>query len=183
ILRSSGSGSDRTEKMPAAPRPVSGSRRSCRPTLHRVCSGREALSLGEHGIDSGIRVVAATPPGLIGETVPSPRKPILLIAAAGITALLGVEYLRLLGPAQAREVQAACTGMRPTVNNKAIGTLPNKAPAFNAQDHSGKMVKLSDFRGKVVLVRFWASWCETCKAEQPSLEDLAGDVDPDDAVV
>jgi peroxiredoxin len=115
--------------------------------------------------------------------VPSPRKPILLIAAAGITALLGVEYLRLLGPAQAREVQAACTGMRPTVNNKAIGTLPNKAPEFTAQDHSGKMVKLSDFRGKVVLVRFWASWCETCKAEQPSLEDLAGDVDPDDAVV
>ncbi len=115
--------------------------------------------------------------------MPSPRKPILLIAAAGITALLGVEYLRLLGPAQAREVQAACTGVRPTGNNKAIGTLPNKAPEFTAQDHSGKMVKLSDFRGKVVVVRFWASWCETCKAEQPSLEDLAGDVDPDDAVV
>ncbi len=115
--------------------------------------------------------------------MPSPRKPILLIVAAGITALLGVEYLRLLRPAQAREVEAACRGIRPTVNNKAIGTMPNKAPEFTAQDHSGKMVKLSDYRGKVVLVRFWASWCETCKSEQPSLEDLAGDVDVEDAVV
>ncbi len=115
--------------------------------------------------------------------MPSPRKPILLIAAAGITALLGVEYLRLLGPAQAREVEAACAGMRPTVANKAIGTVPTKAPEFTAQDHSGKMVKLSDYRGKVVLLRFWASWCETCKSEQPSLEDLAGDVDTEDAVV
>jgi peroxiredoxin len=115
--------------------------------------------------------------------VPSPRKSILLIAAAGITALLGVEYLRLLRPAQAREVAAACRGMRPAANNKALGTFPTKAPEFSAQDHTGKMVKLSDYRGKVVLVRFWASWCETCKAEQPSLEDLAGDVDPDEAVV
>lgn len=115
--------------------------------------------------------------------MPSPRKSILLIAAAGITALLAVEYLRLLRPAQAREVQAACRGLRPTVNNKVIGTVPTKAPEFTAQDHSGKMVKLSDFRGKVVVVRFWASWCETCKAEQPSLEDLAGDIDTEDAVV
>jgi cytochrome c biogenesis protein CcmG, thiol:disulfide interchange protein DsbE len=115
--------------------------------------------------------------------VPSPRKSILLIAAAGITALLAVEYLRLLRPAQAREVQAACRGLRPTVNNKVIGTVPTKAPEFTAQDHSGKMVKLSDYRGKVVVVRFWASWCETCKAEQPSLEDLAGDIDTEDAVV
>ena len=115
--------------------------------------------------------------------MPSPRKSIFLIVAAGITALLGVEYLRLLGPAQAREVQAACRGMRPTGSNKRIGTLPTKAPEFTAQDHNGKMVKLSDYRGKVVLVRFWASWCETCKSEQPSLEDLAGDLDLDDAVV
>jgi thiol-disulfide isomerase/thioredoxin len=39
------------------------------------------------------------------------------------------------------------------------------------------MVKLSDFRGKVVLLRFWGSWCETCKAEQPSLEQVAASSD------
>jgi len=115
--------------------------------------------------------------------VPFPRKPLLLVAAAGITALLGVEYLRLLPSAQAREVASACRGLRPTGKNKVLGSLPTRAPEFTAQDHNGKMVKLSDYRGKVVVARFWAHWCETCKAEQPSLEDLAGDVDADDAVV
>lgn len=100
------------------------------------------------------------------------RKTVLLVAAASITALLGIEYLRLLKPAQAREVEAACRGLKPA-RNAALGVLPTRAPDFEAQDWSGKMVKLSDFRGKVVLLRFWGSWCETCKAEQPSLEDLA----------
>lgn len=107
----------------------------------------------------------------------SVRKTVLLVAAASITALLGIEYLRLLKPAQAREVEAACRGMHPSAKNAALGVLPTRAPDFQAQDHTGKMVKLSDFRGKVVLLRFWGSWCETCKAEQPSLEDLAAHVD------
>lgn len=106
----------------------------------------------------------------------SVRKTVLLVAAASITALLGIDYLRLLKPAQAREVEAACRGMKPASRNAALGMLPTRAPDFQAQDHTGKMVKLSDFRGKVVLLRFWGSWCETCKAEQPSLEDLAGNV-------
>ena len=112
------------------------------------------------------------------------KKPILLVAAAGITALLGVEYFRALRPAQAREVQAACRGMKPEPGNRAIGTLPTKAPDFAAQDHTGRTVRLSELRGKVVLVRFWASWCKTCKAEQPSLEDLAADyADEEDLVI
>jgi peroxiredoxin len=107
----------------------------------------------------------------------SVRKTVLLVAAASITALLGIEYLRLLKPAQAREIEAACRGMKPAAKNAALGILPTRAPDFEAQDHTGKMVKLSDYRGKVVLLRFWGSWCETCKAEQPSLEDLAANVD------
>jgi peroxiredoxin len=111
------------------------------------------------------------------------RKLILFAAAAGITLLLGLSYMFMLPKAQAREIQAACRGMRPSPTNKQLGSVPTRAPDFTAQDHTGEMVKLSDYRGKVVLVRFWASWCETCKAEQPSLEDLAGDVDPSEAVV
>jgi peroxiredoxin len=105
------------------------------------------------------------------------RKTVLLVAAASITALLAVEYLRLLKPAQAREIEAACRGLKPSPSNEALGSLPTRAPDFEAQDHTGKMVKLSDYRGKVVLLRFWGSWCETCKAEQPSLEDLAAGTD------
>ena len=105
------------------------------------------------------------------------RKTIFLVAAASITALLAIEYLRLLKPAQAREIEAACRGMRPSGSNRALGALPTRAPDFEAQDHTGKMVKLSDYRGKVVVLRFWGSWCDTCKSEQPSLEELAASRD------
>jgi thiol-disulfide isomerase/thioredoxin len=45
-------------------------------------------------------------------------------------------------------------------------------PAFALPDLSGKAVRLQDYRGKVTLVNFWASWCEPCRAEFPHMAEL-----------
>lgn len=44
------------------------------------------------------------------------------------------------------------------------------APSFEAKTLEGKAVSLSDYRGKVVLLTFWATWCEPCKKEMPEIQ-------------
>lgn len=47
-----------------------------------------------------------------------------------------------------------------------------QAPDFELKDREGNTVKLSDFRGKKVILNCWASWCPPCKAEMPEFEEL-----------
>ncbi|MFM8551986.1 MAG: redoxin domain-containing protein [Nitrospiraceae bacterium] len=46
------------------------------------------------------------------------------------------------------------------------------APNFQLYDLAGRLVTLSDYRGRVVLLNFWATWCEPCRVEMPAMEDL-----------
>lgn len=55
---------------------------------------------------------------------------------------------------------------RPTVK---IGA---PAPDFTFADLNGSMVRLSDYRGKIVLVNIWATWCPPCIDEMPSMQKL-----------
>ena len=46
------------------------------------------------------------------------------------------------------------------------------APSLQLADASGAMHRLADYRGKVVLVNFWATWCVPCREEMPSIDKL-----------
>lgn len=47
------------------------------------------------------------------------------------------------------------------------------APEFTAVNSAGEQVKLSDYRGKVVMINFWASWCTPCVREMPMINQIA----------
>ena len=56
------------------------------------------------------------------------------------------------------------------------------APEFVLNDINGNSVKMSQFRGKTVVLIFWASWCPDCRAEVPALKELQAKTDPNKVV-
>jgi thiol-disulfide isomerase/thioredoxin len=60
---------------------------------------------------------------------------------------------------------------------------PRPAPTQAFQDGQGREVRLADFRGKLVLVNLWATWCAPCIKEMPALDRLRRKLDGTDAVV
>jgi len=86
------------------------------------------------------------------------RDPVVIIVVVMVVTLMlvfGIRKSRRASP----PAQATTSGMK-------------MAPDFTLQSLDGKTVHLSDFRGKAILLNFWATWCEPCKVEMPWIVDL-----------
>lgn len=55
---------------------------------------------------------------------------------------------------------------------RGVVKVGDEAPNFQLRDLAGNVVSLSQLRGKVVLLNFWATWCGPCRVEMPAMEQL-----------
>ena len=76
--------------------------------------------------------------------------------------MLAVAGLPVVAPAQEPALSHSLAPVTP----------PVAAPAFSLADMDGKSYALADYRGKVILLNFWATWCPPCRHEMPAMERL-----------
>ena len=101
------------------------------------------------------------------------------IMFAGLS-LLSLAVLMACGEKETKQTQAPQQAPKQQQQTPVQQiTVGKDAPDFTLQSMDGKEVKLSDYKGKKVYLKFWASWCGPCKKSMPELMELAAKPDRD----
>ena len=115
-------------------------------------------------------------------TDPSPVLPVRLrVAIAGTSVALLLAFIVVLALALRGQTAQGQFGIFAT--GRAVNLDPRPAPDFVLTTYDGQRLQLSDFRGQVVLLNFWASWCPPCRVEAPVLQRAAERLDSAGLVV
>ncbi len=101
------------------------------------------------------------------------RQPVLGLL---VVALLGLLIVQACTPSS----QVVSGGQQEATIGIKVG---EQAPDFTLVDLDGNSVTLSDFKGKVVFINFWATWCPPCRAEMPEIEAVYQEYKDKDVVV
>jgi thiol-disulfide isomerase/thioredoxin len=111
---------------------------------------------------TGTESPAPAPPPAAGQPQPVSRAKVLGMAVAAIVVVVGLYLVNRLwiAPATLHQAQAKGNSNHPL------------APAFTLTDIFGNKLSLSDYKGKVVMLDFWATWCGPCRIEIPGFVEL-----------
>ncbi len=97
---------------------------------------------------------------------PRRRSPWPIVILAGIAALFGFGAGLLIATSANQPAAPVTLPAAPVIQFLREN---DPAPNFELQTFDGQVVRLSDFKGRPVLINFWASWCPPCKEETPDL--------------
>lgn len=113
---------------------------------------------------------------------------VVILAVLGLMIWSGVRNLQerraAMAKAQVNEVQLTKADPNASMDGMMAPSLRGQvAPAFTLVDLSGKKVSLADFKGRPVVINFWATYCGPCKLEMPWFQEMVNKYQADGLVV